>query len=159
MNAERGVGQVADNRPPALGLGRLVMVLYWLFGAWVCIESVIELFNREPGQAIGPALGSLLAGMVHLLAAVAISHNGRRMRMVGWTCVIIGLWAPIVVGVVGWGIPEVTAQKSARGSFGEDYLFLPVVVNIVGLVWLWWSNPRRIVEIAEQVERPSRSWR
>lgn len=147
------VEQVRDTRPPARGGGRLVMVLFWAFGLWVVIDALLNLFSRPSDGAIGPLLGTFVAGVIQVTAAIGITHNGRRMRMIAWVATVVACAGPLIVGIVGWGIPEVTAYRSAWGAFGQDYWYLPVVVNAIGLVWLWVSNPRRIVEIAEQVER------
>ncbi|MCD4556942.1 hypothetical protein [Schaalia sp. lx-100] len=145
--------QIHDSRPPALGMGRLVMVLYWLCGLWIFIESVALLFVRPNDAFVGPLLGSVLAGFLQITAAVAITHNGRRMRMIGWVTTLICLTAPIIVGIVSWGMPAFSVMRSAWGRFGVDYWYLPIVVNGIGIVWLWFSNPRRIVELAERIER------
>jgi hypothetical protein len=97
---------------------------------------------------------ALVAGLVYLVAAVALTHNGKRMRVVGWTAVTIETVGPVIVGLLGVGIPDLTRTRSAWGGFGADYWYLPLVIAVVGLVWLWASNPRRIVERAEQIDRP-----
>ena len=77
-----------DQRPPSLGLGRIIIAMFWLLGAWIFVMAIIDLFHAQ-GQP--------------------------------------------------WG--------------------RPLVVSIIGLIWMWRSNPRRIVSLAEQVERPSAPWR
>lgn len=153
-----GHDQVADDRGPSLGLGRLVMAAYWLFGAWTTVVGVATLVDLD-GRPAGPALVALLAGLLYLVAAVGITHNGRRMRIVGWTAVIIETAGPVIVGLVGLGVPRQSTVRSPWAAFGADYWYLPLVIAVVGLVWLWRSNPRRIVELAEQVERPGRAHR
>jgi len=144
--------QVVDTRGPSLGLGRIVMGAYWVFGAWTTVQAVIDLVHVGDGP-LGPALVALVAGLIYLLAAVALSHNGRRMRLVGWTAVIVETVGPIIVGLLGVGIPALTSTRSAWGAFGAHYAYLPLVIAVVGLIWLWVSNPRRIVERAEQIDR------
>ncbi|MDN6429717.1 MAG: hypothetical protein L0L69_07585 [Propionibacterium sp.] len=149
----QGEDQVADTRRPSLGLGRLVMAAFWVFGAWVTTNAVVDLVHGGPG-ALGPVLVALFAGIVYLVAALALTHNGRRMRRIGWVCVAVETVGPLLVGLMGVGIPQVSDPRTPWGAFGADYWYIPLVLPVVGLVWLWWSNPRRIVELAEQVERP-----
>lgn len=154
--AERPEGlaqdQVADDRPRSLGLGRIVLAVYWIFGLVTSAIAVVDLVNHGQG-ALGPRFVSLLGGLVYLVAAAALTHNGRRMRVVGWSCVVVELLGPIIVGLVGLGIPEVSGARSVWADFGADFWYLPIAIPVVGLVWLWWSDPRRIVELAAQVER------
>lgn len=131
------------------------MALFWALGAWLTVVAVIDLFEHEDGPW-GPSIVALLAGIVYLLAALGLTHNGRRMRILGWACIGTSLGAPLVLGLAGLGLPELSAARSAWTGFGEDFHFLPLLVSLIGVVWMWMSNPRRIVEIAEQVERPSK---
>lgn len=147
--------QVADTRPRSLGLGRVVMVLFWAFGVWTTVMGVIDLLHVGDGP-LGSAIVSVLAGVVYLVAALGITHNGRRMRIIGWAAMVVCAVGPLLVGLLGLGIPELWATRSTWSAFGAHYSFIPLVLPVIGLVWLWWSNPRRIVELAEQVERPSR---
>ncbi|WP_241157530.1 hypothetical protein [Schaalia sp. ZJ1691] len=147
---------VEDTRPPALGLGRIVIAMYWLFGLWVTVVAVLDLLRPHRSVAATSPLGirvvSLLAGIVYLLAAVAITHNGRRMRILGWISCGIALVGSFIVSLASLGVPELSAVRSAWTTFGSDFAYLPIVISVIGLVWMWYSNPRRIVEIAEQVD-------
>lgn len=151
--------QVVDTRGPSLGLGRLVMAAFWIFGAWVTTNAVVDIVHLDSSGPIGPALVALFAGLLYLLAALALTHNGRRMRMIGWACVCVEAIGPVLVGVLGVGLPQLSDPRSPWGAFGADYWYIPLVLPVVGLVWLWWSNPRRIVELAEQVDKPRRRHR
>ena len=78
---------VADDRGPSWGLGRLVPAAYWLFGAWTTVVSIRSLTSRGE-EPLGPYALALVASLLYLVAAAALTHNGRRMRMVGWASVI-----------------------------------------------------------------------
>ena len=147
--------QVKDDRRPSWGLGRVVMVIFWAFGVWTTANAIIDLFHLDD-EPLGPALTALLAGLVYLLAALGITHNGKRMRILGWTTVTLELIGPLMVGMMSVGISQLSVSRSAWANCGADYYYLPLIIPIIGLIWLWWSNPRRIVELAEQIERPSR---
>ena len=146
--------QVGDTRSRSLGLGRVVMVLFWAFGAWTTVAGVSDLLHVGDGP-VGTAIVSLLAGVAYLVAALGITHNGRRMRVIGWAAMGVCTVGPLLVGLLGLGVPELAGTRSPWSAFGAYYWFVPLVLPVIGLVWLWWSNPRRIVELAEQVERPS----
>lgn len=151
-------GASVDDRPRALGLGRLVMVAFWGVGLWLTGAALADLFTHGEGPR-GPEILALVAGVVYLLAALALTHNGRRMRIIGWACIGATIAAPILFAVAGVGLPQLAEPRSAWTGFGSDFFYLPLLVSVIGCVWMWYSNPRRIVEIAEQVERPIRSLR
>ena len=147
---------VGDDRPVSLGLGRVVMALFWVM-AVVSVLSGTWYLIRESAVPIGPRLIAFLAGFVYLAVALGLTHNGRKMRLVAGGGLIISLVAPIIMGLLELGMPAtLPSVPSPWANFGADYYYLPLILSVVGLVWMWLSDPRRIVEIAEGVERPSR---
>lgn len=141
-----------DTRPPALGLGRLVMVLYWGFGILTTSVAIYDIYMHRDVPR-GAQILALIAGAIYVLAAAGITHNGRRMRMLGWAAVIICAAGPLIVGLAGIGLPELAHVRSAWADFGRDFFYAPLAIALSGIIWMWRSNPRRIVEIAEQIER------
>ena len=61
-----------DQRPPSLGLGRIIIALFWLLGAWILVTAVLDLFHAQ-GQPWGPRIVALLAGVDYLIAATALA--------------------------------------------------------------------------------------
>ena len=82
-DATNEAGGARDQRPPSLGLGRIIIALFWLLGAWIFVTAILDLFHAQ-GQPWGPRIVARLAGVDYLIAATALTHNGRRMRLVGW---------------------------------------------------------------------------
>lgn len=144
-----------DTRGEALGLGRLVISAFWVMGVLTVLIAVWDLFSGHD-LPLGPRLTTLFAGIVYLAAAVGLTHNGRRMRMLAWTCISVALAGPIIVGLLGVGSTPMVGAWSPWANFGAQAWFVPLGLPVIGFVWLWWSNPRRIVEIAEGIERVTR---
>ena len=61
-----------DQRPPSLGLGRIIIALFWLLGAWILVTAILDLFHAQ-GQPWGPRIVALLAGIDYLVAATALT--------------------------------------------------------------------------------------
>ena len=47
---------VKDGRPRALGLGRLVMAMFWVLGAWVLATAIVDLFHHQNTLPWGPQI-------------------------------------------------------------------------------------------------------
>ena len=144
-----------DDRGVARGWGRLVMLAFWVMGAASTTVALYQLF-RDVADPLGPRLVTLLAGLVYLGAAVGLTHNGRRMRKIAWGCMSVAMAGPIIMGLTGLGLEPVSELWSPWLLFGRDTWFVSLALPVVGFFWLWWSNPRRIVEIAEELERVSK---
>lgn len=152
---EETAHRLQDDRGAAHGLGRLIVAAFWVAGVLTVGAAIWELFS-EHTLPIGPKLNTLFAGLIYLAAALGLTHNGRRMRMVAWTATSVALGGPIIMGLAGLGSSAQGSLWSPWVHFGQETWFVSLVLPIIGLAWLWWSNPRRIVEIAEGIERTSR---
>lgn len=146
---------VVDDRRPSWGLGRIVMGLFWIFGILTTVPAVISLI-RNTEMPIGPRLVAVLAGLTYLVAAVGITHNGKKMRLTAWGAMIVALAGPYITGLFELGVEPAIPAVSAWSSFGAQYWYVPLVLPPVGLIWMWRSNPRRIVVISEGIDRPRR---
>ncbi len=147
--------ELEDNRGRARGWGRLVVVAFWICGIVLVGAALIQLFE-DPGSPKGPRFVTLFAGLVYLGAAVGLTHNGRRMRRIAWACTSVALAGPIIVGLAQVDATDSGLPWSPWNHFGLAVGFASILLPLIGLAWLWWSNPSRIVQIAEGVERPSR---
>lgn len=145
-----------DDRRVARGWGRLVPLLFWIAGVGTVGIAVWQLV-KAPEEPLGPRLATLFAGVVYLGAALGLTHNGRRMRQVAWSCLSISLAGPLLEGLLG--LEESTPVAwSPWADFGARVGFASLILPIIGLVWMWWSNPRRIVELADAPTRLRERW-
>ena len=113
-----------DQRPPSLGLGRIIIALFWLLGAWIFVTAILDLFHAQ-GQPWGPRIVALLAGVDYLIAATALTHNGRRMRLVGWVTITLSIAIPIILWVASLGLDELNSARSAWTGFGVISITCP----------------------------------
>ncbi len=136
-----------DDRRAARGWGRIVPALFWVAGVGTLGVAIWQLFDAT-AEPVGPRLATLFAGLIYIFAALGLTHNGRRMRVVAWSCISISLAGPLIEGLLGLDLPSGTVW-SPWANFGSQVWFLSLLLALVGLVWMWWSNPRRIVELAD----------
>ncbi|HHT40100.1 MAG TPA: hypothetical protein GX000_00420 [Actinomyces sp.] len=146
----------SDNRGTSYGGGRILMGVFWVVSAYLTFTSLADFFNNQD-QPLGPRLISVLAALGYVLAASALTHNGRRMRMIGWVALIVELGGVLITGLLGLGIEEIGAIRNVWADFGANYYYVPLVLPILGLIWMWFTNPRRIVEIAETFDRQTKA--
>lgn len=141
-----------DNRGASHGGGRLVMAVFWVVTAYFTYTSVADFFNNQDAP-IGPRIVSVLAALGYVLSAISITHNGRRMRIIGQTALTLELAGALTTGLIGLGVADIGAIRNIWANFGAEYFYIPLILPIIGLVWMWATNPRRIVEIAESFDR------
>ena len=92
---------IDDRRRPARGWSRILVVVLAVLGLVILGPAVVTLI-RDPGDA--PVVRSLnvAAGALHVLAAVCVAHNGRRMRMIGWMSLTALLTGAVLFGLLTW---------------------------------------------------------
>jgi len=147
--------QSQDNRPPARGSGRLVIALYWIFSVTVTLRALADSYYLRE-VPLWVRIIAVLIGAIYVVAAISLTHNGRRMRILGWCMIALCFIGPLACGGAGASFSPTRGNESMVNAFGADFAYLPLVVAAIGAIWMWVSNPRRIVEIAEQVERPGK---
>lgn len=150
MAAGPKVSKVEDTRRPARGWGRLLVGVYGVFGLVLALPALVSLI-RAPRHS--PVLDSLdlLGGLLYLLLAVCLAHNGRRMRAIGWMSLSALGTAAGLIGVLTLSGLSPELGHSAWALGGRPRGYLPVLLPVVAAVWMWLSDPRRIVVNAERM--------
>ena len=134
---------VADTRRAAFGVGRVLIVVYGIFAIAATARAVYQLVTKAAEAPLAYGL-SAFSAVVYIVATIAIAHNGRRLRVVAWMTVLIELVGVITVGTLSVTHPELFAHASVWSRFGQGYGYVPLVLPLLGLAWLWWSSPRRL---------------
>ncbi|MDO4901587.1 hypothetical protein [Actinomyces sp.] len=132
-----------DTRRPAHGWGRALVGVFAIFGLAILAPAFVDLARSGTGARLGAAL-SAVCGLGYLLLSVAVAHNGRRMRRVGWACLALEL-----VGLVAVNAADLSG--TTWSGWGRALWYLPVLLPIIGAIQLWLSDPRRIVTNAERI--------
>ena len=147
---------IDDRRRPARGWSRILVVVLAVLGLVILGPAAVTLI-RDPGDA--PVVRSLnvAAGALHVLAAVCVAHNGRRMRMIGWMSLTALLTGAVLFGLLTWTGTAPGLEVSVWADGGRRLAFLPLILPAVSAVWMWFSDPRRIVVAAERMDELSAS--
>ena len=142
---------VEDRRRPAHGWGRLLVVVFAVFGLAVLAPAAVALV-RTPTAA--PVVGSInVAGcLLFILLAVCVAHNGRRMRLIGWMSLSALLTGAALIGVLTWTDAAEGLEASVWADGGRQLCYLPLLLPLMAAGWMWLSNPRRIVINAERMD-------
>jgi len=132
-----------DTRRPAYGAGRVLIVVYAVFAVSASARSGVQLI-RDAAEAPVAYTLSAVAAAIYVIATIALAHNGRRWRKVGWIAVTIEAVGVLAVGALSLTHPELFPRETVWSQFGAGYGYVPLVLPFLGLSWLWWSRPSRI---------------
>ncbi|NYH53449.1 cytochrome bd-type quinol oxidase subunit 2 [Nocardiopsis arvandica] len=117
------------------GPGRLLVAVYGVFALAATARGGFQLATKFGEAPLAYAL-SLFAGVVYLVAAVGLARAGRISRVVALVSCSVEVVGVLVVGAASVLMPEVFPDDTVWSHFGGGYLFIPLVLPVVGLWWI-----------------------
>ncbi len=119
--------------PP--GPGRTLAVAYAVFALAAGARSIAQIATRF-SEAPLPYLLSAVAACLYVLAALTVgSPDPSRIRIARIVCTV-ELAGVLCVGMLGLIDPGALPDATVWSGSGRDYGFLPLVLPVLGLVWL-----------------------
>ncbi len=131
-----------DDRPASRGPGRVLVAVYAVFAVAATARATVQLVRDAAEAPLAYGL-SAFAAAVYVVATLALAHNGPRARVVAWVTVSVELVGVVTVGVLSLSMPEAFPRATVWSAFGAGYGFVPLVLPILGLVYLDRSRPGR----------------
>jgi hypothetical protein len=122
------------------GFGRVLVVVYGLFALAATARSAVQLATRYDEAPVAYLL-SALAAVVYIVATVALARGDAGSRRVATAAILVELAGVLIVGVLSLVLPDAFPRASVWSQFGRGYLFIPLVLPLVGLWWLWRTRP------------------
>lgn len=116
-----------------LGIGRALIAVYAVFAISASARATYQL-AREFEQAPVAYSLSAIAALVYLLATVSLANS--KMNSVAWIAVTFELIGVLGVGALSYLQPELFAHPSVWSHFGQGYGFVPLLLPVLGLIWL-----------------------
>jgi hypothetical protein len=126
--------------PLGRGPGRVLVFLYGLMALAATGRSVLQIleyFHRAPVAYVLSAV----AAAIYLVATVALARGGRTSRRVALAACSIELGGVLAVGLASYLIPSAFPDKTVWSHFGSGYGYLPLVLPVLGLLWLRRNRP------------------
>lgn len=119
------------------GFGRVLVFVYGIFALSATGRSSVQLATKA-GEAPLPYALSALAALVYILATWALATDRRRLAL---TAVLVELGGVLVVGTTSVLMPEDYPDATVWSDYGNGYGYVPLVLPLVGLWWLWHTRP------------------
>ena len=117
-------------------LHRIIVSIYVVLSLAALGRSSFQIFTKIDDAPLAYSL-SALAAVVYVIAtvSVAMGHRPTARRIAQWSLSFE------LVGVLGVGglsliLPELFPDQTVWSQFGMGYLFIPLVLPVLGLWWL-----------------------
>lgn len=129
---------MAEGRATRSGPGRVLIAVYAVFALSATARAAVQIATKF-AQAPLAYLLSALAGVVYVVATVALARNTRR---VAWSAVGFELVGVLTVGTLTLLVARDFPDDTVWSAYGRGYGFVPLVLPLVGLWWLRRTHPR-----------------
>lgn len=127
------VNTTAPNRP---GVHRTVVALYGVLTLAALGRSIFQIVTKFDDAPLAYTLSGIAAG-VYALATVAVALSRRpALRRIALGAISFELAGVLGVGALSLARPELFPDATVWSQFGAGYVFVPLILPLVGLWWL-----------------------
>ena len=127
----------------AVGVGRVLIAVYAILALAATARSVYQIASKFDEAPVAYVL-SALAGVVYILATVALIKRGDTWYRIAWITIIFELVGVLTVGILSLVDPVLFQHPSVWSMFGSGYVFIPLVLPILGMLWLYRRRPSAV---------------
>jgi hypothetical protein len=140
------------------GLGRVLVFFYGLLALAATGRSVTQILTKFDEAPVAYAL-SALAAVVYIVATVALvapardAAAARRWYRIAFATIAFELVGVLVVGTLSLLDRELFPHDSVWSVYGYGYVFIPLVLPVLGLLWLRRGGRSRVSAVDERPVR------
>ncbi len=121
--------------PTASGPGRVLVAVYAVFALAATSRAGVQL-ARDLAEAPVAYLLSAFSAVVYVLATVALATRRVWSRPLAWAACTVELVGVLLIGTASLLLPDEFPRATVWSGYGSGYLFVPLVLPVVGLWWL-----------------------
>ena len=128
-----------EDTPPT-GPRRILIALYLVFAVAATARGIVQIATKFDEAPLAYVL-SLLSGVVYIAAAVGLITDRRWSRPLAWVAVGTEMIGVLVVGLLSILDSTAFPHDTVWSRFGAGYGYVPVILPVLGLMWLWQTRP------------------
>jgi hypothetical protein len=126
------------------GPGRVLVAVYGLFALSASARALVQLGTAYHAAPLAYLL-SAAAGLIYIAATVALAIDHRRLAL---ACIGVELVGVLAVGTASLVDPAAFPDATVWSDYGQGYGYVPLVLPVLGLAWLWYTGRRRPADTA-----------
>lgn len=121
------------------GAGRLIVAVYAVFALAAGARSGVQIATRFSEAPLAYLL-SAFAAAVYLVATVALARDRWALAVAACGVELVGV---LGIGTASLLAPQAFPDATVWSDYGVGYGFVPLVLPVIGLLWLWRTRPGR----------------
>lgn len=124
-----------EPRPLSSGVGRVLIAVYGILALAALGRSGYQIATKFGEAPVAYSL-SALAAAVYVLATVALVARGAAWFRVALVAIAFELAGVLIVGTLSIVDAELFPDDTVWSQFGRGYGFVPLLLPVLGLLWL-----------------------
>ncbi|MBW8173760.1 hypothetical protein K0651_11945 [Ornithinimicrobium sp. Arc0846-15] len=122
------------------GPGRVIFAMYVVFVIGSVSRATFQIITEFSVAPLAYTL-SAIAAAIYVVATVSLAFSGPRAWWVSMVTISIELAGVLIVGTWSDLAPQSFPDATVWSNYGQGYLFIPVILPIIGLWWLLKNRP------------------
>ncbi|BAK37466.1 hypothetical protein MLP_44520 [Microlunatus phosphovorus NM-1] len=139
---ETSSGQPVTERTTRSGPGKVLVAVYGVFALAACSRAAVQLITRFDEAPLAYLL-SALAGVIYVIATIMLARGTRTSRRVATVAIVVELVGVLTIGTFSVLDPAAFPRATVWSAYGSGYGYVPLVLPILGLWWLYATRPGR----------------
>lgn len=127
--------QPAPERSSSRGIGGVLIAVYGVLALAATGRSFVQIVTKFEQAPLAYVL-SAVSAVVYIVATVALVKRGVTWKRVAWVTISFELVGVLVVGLLSVFDRELFPSDTVWSVFGQGYLFVPLVIPVLGMMWL-----------------------
>lgn len=124
-----------DLRSTSSGIGRVLIAVYGILALAALGRSAYQVITKFDEAPAAYAL-SALAAVVYVIATIALVARGAVWFRIALIAIAFELAGVLIVGTLSIIDPALFPDDTVWSQFGRGYVFIPLVLPVLGLLWL-----------------------
>ncbi|WP_339621789.1 hypothetical protein [uncultured Salinibacterium sp.] len=120
----------------ASGIGRVLIAVYAVMALGATARSLFQIATKFDEAPVAYLL-SAVAGLVYIVATVALIRSSHAWYRVAVVAIVFELVGVITVGTLSLVDAVLFPADTVWSAFGAGYLFVPLALPVLGLIWLY----------------------
>ena len=124
------------------GPGRVLLFVYGIFALSATARAGVQIATKFSEAPLAYVL-SAVAAVIYIAGTVGLAIGGVRGRAIALTSCSIELIGVLVIGTLSLHDKAAFPDATVWSGYGSGYGYVPLVLPMIGLWWVWHNRPRR----------------
>lgn len=123
------------SRPRLSGSGRALIAVYAVLALAATGRSFVQIVSKFDEAPLAYAL-SALSAVIYIVATIALVKRARVWHTIAWVTISFELAGVLVIGTLSLVEAAWFPHDTVWSVYGRGYLFIPLVLPVLGMIWL-----------------------